>query len=609
MPEPRTLCELFQQSIAERPRPAAFLHKVGGAYRPVSSADFAARVAALSCGLRGLGIQRGERIAILSENRFEWGLADWAILHAGAVGVPIYPSLQGSTVRGLLADSDAVAVFAEDASQLAKLRAPGAPAALRDVILLEGNLAPEGVAGPRVHSLREVEERGAAAPDLAAYEKTWRAARPEDLATLIYTSGTSGAPKGVPLTHANIIANILAMLRRVEIRADDVCLAILPLSHVLQRTCGHFLMWHTGTTIAYAESIDAVPQNLLEVRPTVIISVPRVYEKMNARMRAAVEKASLLQRDFFVRSMSAGRARVQREQAGRPVGLGLRLKCKLADRLVFARLRQRLGGRMRLMISGGAPLSASISEFFAAAGLPILEGYGLTETSPVLCVNSVERLKIGTVGPPLDNIEVRIGPEGEIQARGPSVMSGYWHNPEASAAAFIEGWFRTGDVGEFDSDGNLRITDRLKDLIVTAGGKKVAPQPVEARLKTFHHVAEAILVGDQRTFIGALVVPHFQHLEPWARRSGIAWKSRAELVRAQPVLRLYADYFAHVNESLAPFERVRRFRVLDRELEAAAGELTPTLKARRRAIVATCAEQVDSLYAEPPGPEIGIPPA
>ena len=252
---------------------------------------------------------------------------------------------------------------------------------------------------------------------------------------------------------------------------------------------------------------------------------------------------------------------------------------------------------------------ASISEFFAAAGQPILEGYGLTETSPVLCLNPVEKLKIGTVGPALDNVEVRIGAEGEIIARGPSVMSGYWQNPAATAAALDDGWFRTGDVGEFDRDGYLRITDRLKDIIVTAGGKKVAPQPIEARLKTFQHLAEALLVGDQRKFVSALVVPHFQHLEPWARAHGVAWKTRAELVRAPQVLRLYAEYFAHVNQELAPFERVKRFRVLDRDLEAKAGELTPTMKARRRAIVATCAGLIESMYAEPPGPEVGTPPA
>jgi long-chain acyl-CoA synthetase len=345
------------------------------------------------------------------------------------------------------------------------------------------------------------------------------------------------------------------------------------------------------------------------VHPTVLISVPRLYEKMNARMRAAVEQAPAIQRALFVWSMKAGRARVQREQAGQAVPLGLRLRCRVADRLVFAQLRQRLGQHMRLMISGGAPLSGAISEFFAAAGLPILEGYGLTETSPVLCLNPVERLKIGTVGPALDNIEMRIGAEGEILARGPSVMSGYWHNPQATAAALDDGWFRTGDVGELDADGYLRITDRLKDLIVTAGGKKVAPQPIEARLKTFQHMAEALLVGDRAKFVSALVVPNFQHLERWAHAHGVTWKTRAELVRAPQVLRLYADYISHINQELAPFERVKRFRVLDRELEANAGELTPTMKARRRAIVATCADLVESMYAEPPGPEIGSPAA
>jgi long-chain acyl-CoA synthetase len=608
MPQSRTLCELFQASLAEQPRPAAFLHKVNGKYQPVSSAAFASRVAALSTGLRALGLQPGERVAILAENCLEWALADYAILHARAVTVPIYPSLQGAAVQALLAQSGAVAVFAADPAQLAKVSGAGVPTEVRDVILLGGE-APPATSRPRVHVLRDVEARGEAAFDAAEYERTWRGWQPDELATLIFTSGTSGAPKGVPLTHANIVSNIEAMLRRVQIHPHDITLTILPLSHVLQRTCGHFLMWHVGATIAYAVNIDSVAENLLEVHPTVLISVPRIYEKMNARMRAAVEQAPAFRRALFVWSMNAGRARVQREQAGRPVPLGLRLRCRIADRLVFARLRERMGKHMRLMISGGAPLSRSISEFFAAAGLPILEGYGLTETSPVLCLAAIDRAKIGSVGPALDNLELRIGAEGEILARGPSVMAEYWHNPEATAAAFDQGWFRTGDVGELDADQYLHITDRLKDLIVTAGGKKVAPQPIEARLKTFQHLAEALLVGDQRKFVSALVVPNFQHLERWAHAHGLTWHTRAELVRAPRVLHLYADYFTHINEELAPFERVKRFRVLERELEATAGELTPTLKARRRAIAATCAGLIETMYAEPPGPEIGVPAA
>jgi long-chain acyl-CoA synthetase len=605
MTEPRTLCELFQESCRERPREAAYLVKSAGSYRPVSSAEVAERVRSLAIGLRQLGVAPGDRVAILAENRLEWALADYATLHCGAVSVPIYSTLQPAAVRFMLADAGCTAAFVSTREQLARLGATGSLPELRHAVLLDGE-PPEETACPTL-ALGALEARGRAAGDSAAFEATWRAVRAEDVATIIYTSGTSGASKGVVLTHANLLANIAATLRRVPMTAQDTCLSFLPLSHVLERTCGHFLMWHVGATIALAESVDTVPQNLTEVRPTVLISVPRLYEKMNARILAALEKAPRRRQRIFAWAQAAGRERVRRLQAGERVPLGLRLRCRVADRLVFEKLRARLGGRIRLVISGGAPLSRAIAEFFHAAGLPILEGYGLTETSPVLAVNPAARPRIGTVGPPLDNVEIRIDTNGEILARGPSILPRYWNNPQASAEALRNGWFHTGDVGEIDRDGYLRITDRLKDLIVTAGGKKVAPQPIEARLKAFPYLAEAILVGDHRRYVSALVVPNFPNLEAYAGNHGVAAARRAELVQAPAVLRLFEEFLGALNADLAPFERIKRFRLLDRELESNAGELTPSMKVRRSVIATTFADLIESMYADPAPPGVGSP--
>ena len=602
---PRTLCEMFQRSLATHRRAAAYLRKVDGVYRPVPSQEMGDRVAALGSGLRSFGVQPGDRVAILSDNRLEWAIADWAILHCGAVTVPIYPTLHPSAVQAILGDSGSTIAFVADGTQLAKLGNLDDLPALRHVFLFDG----EPAAGQRrVLSLRELDARGLATHEPTVFERVWRSVRPDDLASLIYTSGTSGKSKGVMLTHTNFVANIEALLRRFTIDTRDTCLSFLPLSHVLERNCGHFLMWHVGATIAYAENVDAVPQNLLEVRPTVLISVPRLYEKMNARVQATVAQAPPLRQRLFAWAKRVGRDRVRRAQAGERIPLWLTVEHRIADRLVFHKLRQRLGGRIRLMVSGGAPLSRSISEFFFATGMPIHEGYGLTETSPVLTVASYDRPRIGSVGPPLDNIELRIDTNGEILARGPSIMQAYWNNPQATEEALAGGWFHTGDIGEIGPDGYLRITDRLKDLIVTTGGKKIAPQPIEARLKAFPYLAEAILVGDHRKYVSAIVIPNFPNLENWARQHGVTFADRTELVQAPRVLKEFEEFFGTVNTESASFERIKRFRLLDRELQLDSGEITASMKVRRSVIATRFADLIESLYADPPGPGIGCPP-
>jgi long-chain acyl-CoA synthetase len=615
MTEPRTLCELFMGSAERLPRAAAYLIKFDGKYHPVSSARVVERVRAVACGLVRLGVGPGDRVAILSENRLEWVIADYATLLCGAIVVPVYATLQPAQVQTQLRDSGAVVAFCASAAQRAKLGPETAAPALRAIIVFDSNPVPAGtnpgaampIPGRTVGSFLDLEAEPRSAAEDEAFERRWRAVRPDDAASIIYTSGTSGEAKGVVLTHSNMCANVAAMLRRVDLNPSDTALSFLPLSHVLERSGGHFALWWVGITIAYAESVDAVAQNLLEVRPSLLVSVPRFYEKMNARMLAAVEQAPRWRRALFFWAHAVGRDRVQHQQTGKAIPLWLRLRCGIADLLVFKKLRARMGGRMRTMISGGAPLSASIAEFFCAAGLPILEGYWLTETSPVLCLNPRHGHKLGRVGPALDNVELRIADNGEILARGPCVMRGYYNNPTATAAALADGWFHTGDIGELDADGYLRITDRLKDLIVTAGGKKVAPQPIEARLKAFQYLAETLLVGDHRKYVSALVVPNFANLEAFARTHGLRFASRHELVVAPRILQVFTAFFQEVNQELAPFERIKRFRVLDREFAAAAGELTPSMKVKRAVVTKTFAALIEELYAEPAPPGVGCP--
>jgi len=614
MREPRTICELFQDSLASRPRERAFLAKSGGRYRALGSREFADRVQAVAAALRKVGVQPGDRVAIVSPNRIEWAIADYAILHCGAVTVPVYPTLPATAVQHILGDSDALLAFVSDAEQLAKLGGRGQLPRLHHAVVFDdlpaGANAPAGASdtAPRSASgWRDFETRGASLHDPKSFERVWRAVTPDALATIIYTSGTTGLPKGAMLTHANLVSNVLSVLRRLTLSPSDSCLSFLPLSHIFERMGGHFTMWYAGVTIAYAESVETVPQNLLEVRPTILVSVPRLYEKMYSRVQTTAAAGSALRRQLFTWAVEVGRRRVRAQQEGRRVLPWLALQNAVADKLVFSKLRQRVGGRLRFMISGGAPLSPPIAEFFHAAGLLILEGYGLTETSPVITVNPLERPRLGTVGPPLDGVEVRIAEDGEILARGPNVMRGYWGMPKESAQALADGWFHTGDVGRIDAEGYLCVTDRKKDLLITSGGKNVAPQPIEARLKALRFIAEAILVGDGRKYISALLVPQFAALREHAASLALTG-SDAELLRTPQILQLYESLVAQVNTSLAPFERIKRFCLLDQELQIESGEVTPTMKVKRDVVVRKYASSVENMYQQPAPPGVGCPP-
>jgi long-chain acyl-CoA synthetase len=570
--------------------------KQGDGWLELSYQDLADRIQDLSLALLELGILPGDRVAILSENRPDWAIADYACLAARCADVPIYPTLLARQVEHNLADSEAVAVFVSSRPQLEKVlaareRLPG----LRHIIAFDRD-----VSGPGVLSLDEMYTRGRAA---RATRATWRAdalrARPEDLATLIYTSGTSGDMKGVMLTHGNIASNVSTCCDLFSFTEQDECLSFLPLSHIFERMFGHYSMFHCGVVINYAESVDTVAADMQRWRPTLMASVPRLYEKIYGRVLDAVRAGSGLKRRLFFWGKRVGEAAVDLRLAGRPLSPALRAQLWVADRLVFAKLRARTGGRLRFFISGGAPLSADIAKFFHASGMPILEGYGLTETSPVIAVNTFKNQRLGTVGLPIPEVEVRIAPDGEILTRGPNVMTGYYKKPQATAEAVdSEGWFHTGDIGLLDQDGYLRITDRKKDIIVTAGGKNIAPQPIEILAKTSKFVSSAVMLGDRRPFPVMLIVPNFESLSAWAAQQGIRSDDSAALVALPEVQKKMEREVRTTLRDLAGFEMPKKFLLLPREFSIEAGELTPKMSVKRKVVEQRHAAAIEALYRE-----------
>jgi long-chain acyl-CoA synthetase len=570
--------------------------KRGGRWVALSYAELAEQVQDFSLGLLELGVTPGDRVAILSENRPEWAVADYACLAARCTDVPIYPTLPAKQAEYILRDSGSVAVLVSSATQLEKVlavrdRLP----AIRYVIALDHPAPERGVLG-----WGEVLARGRAAreryPD-------WRAAAlriaPEDLATIIYTSGTTGDPKGVMLTHGNIASNVSICVPLFSFSDVDECLSFLPLSHIFERMFGHYSMLHAGVVINYAESIDTVPADMQDRRPTVMASVPRLYEKIYGRVLDSVRASSVPRQRIFRWARQVGEEWAERTLDGRPIRPSLALRRRLADRLVFAKLRARTGGRIRFFISGGAPLSAEIARFFYAAGMPILEGYGLTETSPVITVNTFEHQKLGTVGPPIPGVEVQIAPDGEILARGPNIMRGYYRKPEATAEALdADGWFHTGDIGVIDAEGYLRITDRKKDLIVTAAGKNIAPQPIENLAKTSRYVSNAVMLGDRRPFPIMLVVPNADVLRDLGARHGVAEETVEGLLGRAEVRGAIEREVRKTLRDLAQFEMPKKFLLVPRDFSVEGGELTPTLKVRRRIVEDRHRAAIEALYAE-----------
>ena len=592
-----TLNQLFFYAMDTHRKPDALIYKSDGAWHRLSSSDMLAKVRHLALGFHELGTRRGDRLVLLSENRVEWFLIDAALQIIGAVNVPIYATLPPRQVSYIIRDSESKAVIASTPLQQAKIaEIQGQLDKVEHIIAMDS----PGESGLEAMPLEEVSRRGAAKaktdPDLdrrLASEVT-----PEDLASIIYTSGTTGDPKGVMLTHSNIVSNVKAVLEVLPLTSEDIALSALPYSHVLERLAALYLFPAAGISTAIAEGVDKVAENLAEIHPTVMVFVPRLYEKMHARVLETVSQSSPLRRKVFNWALAVGREHGRYRLEGKTAPVSLELKYKLATALAFKKLQQKVGGRMRFFISGGAALSREIAEFFWAAGITILEGYGLTETSPVIALNRPERIKFGTVGAPLPGVEVKTAPDGEILTRGPHVMKGYYRNESATREAIDEeGWFHTGDIGLVDADGYVAITDRKKDLIITAGGKNIAPQPIENRLKANSYVAEIALVGKRRAFPSALVVTDFDKLIPWAESNGIGATKRQDLVKSQKVIDFIQVQIDEMSTDLAQFERVKRVHLFAEEFTIDGGELTPTLKVKRNVIESRYKDLIDQLYA------------
>ena len=587
-----TLNDIFFAAV-ERNHDRMMLYREAGKWLPITSREFGHSVARMARALHAWGIRPGDRVAILSENRPEWPVADMASLLLGAVTVPLYTTLTAEQNAFLLKDSGCRVIILSSDLHLHRVLSILPQTSLEKIVVMDaieltGDLAPFAA---RCTTMPQIMRQGS--PDLdPKIEARAHSIDPHDLATIVYTSGTTGTSKGAMLTHGNLVSNIQCSMLGFDMHAGQVSVSFLPLCHITARHVD-FAMLHHGVTLAYCPHIERLPQALLEVRPTVFVAVPRVYEKIYAQ---AEQKAKgFPKRAIYDWALSVGRKYKPGILAGQtPTSLSW----KLADKLVFSKIREGLGGRVATFISGGAPLGRELAEWYATLGILIHEGYGLTETSPVIAVNTPVNHRIGTVGKILPNLEVRIAEDGEILVRGPSVFEGYWNRLEETKAAQLDGWFHTGDIGDIDAEGYLSVTDRKKDLIKTSGGKFIAPQPIENALKLNAFIGVAAIIGEKRKFPAALISPNFALLEDWALTNGISFSSRAELITQPKVQALYNGIIEDVNQKLARFEKLKRVLLVPDEFSPGNGALTPTLKLRRRVIEERYRRQIDELYAQ-----------
>ena len=585
-----TINDLFRR-VAAAANPRAILWQDEfGLWQPISSDQIYQRVRALSEAFLSWGARKGDRIALIAENRWEWAVTDFAALAIGAVDVPIYPTLTGEQIAVLVADAGCRIAVVSTRQQFDKLNAVRGQTALERIVMMDP-AAPEG-AIPFSEMLKGADERGTEREPV--FDALARAVEPKDLATLIYTSGTTGEPKGVALTHGNMAANQNYAPVDFDFNPTDALISFLPLSHVTARALD-YVMYSHGVQVAYCSHFDKLPQAMREIRPTVFVGVPRVFEKIRQEVerRAAL---SPVKKRLLAWAIGVGARHGDTVYDGRKPSSA---RWKLAYKLAYSKVREAFGGRVRIFVVGGAPLGIDTAQWFASVGIALWEGYGLTETSPVIALNTPLIHRMGAAGMPLPNLELKLAADGELLVHGPSVFAGYWHKPEADAEAFdAEGWFRTGDIGHLDADGFLFITDRKKELLKTSGGKMVAPQPIENKLKNNMLVAQAALAGDRHKFISVILSPNFTALEEWARYHVIEAKDRAELVADSRVVALYAEIVREVNGSLANFESLKRFRVVADEWSQVTGELTPSMKLKRRVITSRYAALIAALYAD-----------
>ena len=589
-----TLNQLFLNTIKSYPKDDLLLSKKEGKYVPISTEEFADRVKCFSLGLRDLGLEAGDKLIILSENRPEWVISDVANLCLGGITVPIYTSLIPEQIKYIIDDSDAKIVVVSDQGQWQKIEAIKSELTKVTSYISYLSEAPEGVL-----TFDQVLERGRKMDkqNPGLFEKMALEVKPDAIASIIYTSGTTGPPKGVMLTHNNIFSNVKTCSSILPFKDTDTVLSFLPLSHILERMA-MFAYLYNGMSVGFAESIDTLGENLLEVRPYIMVNVPRVLEKIYAKVIDNVQAGSSLKRKIFFWAMKVGRKYGRKKILNQPIPKLLQFKRNLANKLVFSKVYAKTGGRVRFFLCGGAPLSKDIGEFFYAIGLTVIEGYGLTETSPVITANTFENLKFGTVGKPIPGVDVRIDEDGEILTKGPHVMNGYYKKEAASREAFEGGWFHTGDIGHFDEEGFLVITDRKKDIIVTSGGKNVAPQPIEGILNLNPYISNALVIGDSRKFISALVVPNFEKLEEYAKQNNISFEDHCDLVKNEEIVRFIQEQVDRSAPNLASYEKVKKIALLDKEFEIEKGEITPTLKVKRNIVEEKYRGVIDAMYRE-----------
>ncbi len=597
-PTYRSIPDMFRSNATEFSSRLALKYRKQGTFVTLTYAAYYERALMVARGLGKMGVMPGDRIAILSENRVGWVIADMGILCTGSVTVPIYPTNTPEQIEYMVNHSGAKIVFVSGKLQYSKLlKVRDAIPGLELVVSFERFIGDPLLPVTTFYQLSEIDSP-ITPEEKKEIEGKIDLVKPEDMLTLIYTSGTTGVPKGVMLSHNNILTNTQYLTEQSgAIDENDVLLSFLPLSHILERTAGYYMTIRNGALMAFADSIEKVPENMYEIQPTVMVSVPRLFEKIYHRIFENAHQMPSAKKALFHWAVDVGKQYVTATYINKQPSSLLNMKHALADKLIFSKVRAKFGGRMKLFCSGGAPLDKSINEFFWVIGIPIFEGYGLTETSPALSFNNFEHIRFGSVGFPLAETEFKIAADGEILVKGPQIMLGYYNNPEATAEAIQDGWFKTGDIGQIE-DGFVFITDRKKELIITAGGKNIAPQPIENELKMDKYVSSAFVYGDRKAYITALIVPNMERVLQFAKELHLHYFEIDDLVTNEKVLKLFEQRLVEINSRLAPYETIKKFVLLPRDFSVEGGELTPTLKLRRKIIYEKYMHRIEDMYID-----------
>lgn len=595
-----TIAEMFDviaDHFIDLEKPA-YLYKVAGVYNSLSYKDLREMVELVAYGLAAIGIKKGDKVGIVSGNRIEWIVVDFAMTTTGIIDVPVYPTLTPKQIKYIFNDAGIKATFVSNQFQLSKIeKIYDETASLEKVIIFTD----KGISDSEyLLSLKELMELGkdfkGKNPDY--WMNMIKKIKPEDILTIIYTSGTTGEPKGVVLTHKNLVSNILSAIEVIPMTSQDTFLSYLPFSHSFERMAGFYAAFACGATVALAESIDTVAQNMLEVRPTVMTSVPRLFERLYNKIIKTVKSGPALRKKIFYWAVKVGKDYTKASKKGK-LSIWLKLQYSFANKLVFSKLKEKIGGRIKFFVSGGAALAKELGEFFEAIGVKIIEGYGLTETSPVLTVNRFDDYKFGTVGKPIPGVEIKIAQDGEILARGSNVMLGYYNNPESTAEVIDkDDWFYTGDIGYFDEDGFLVITDRKKHIFVSSGGKNIAPQPIESLLTQSNFIDQVVVIGEGKPFLTALVVPDFETLKDYAKQNRFEYRNEKELLHLDKIYRVFEMEIKRINKELAQHEHIRKFRLLEKPFTIEEGELTPTLKVKRKVVEEKYKNLIEQMYEE-----------